>query len=140
MNSALAVAVTFAFVALALWHFHMARSLAKGESGAMPSVSGKPVFVPSAKATVAVGIVLLGFAMLVSATTGLWLPSLPRPVLVWLSYALSLGLLLRAIGEFKYVGFFKRVRGKPGHASHAHAGARQLTPKNKEVYTPGLTH
>ena len=27
------------------------------------------------------------------------------------SYALALGLLARAIGEFKYVGFFKRVRG-----------------------------
>ena len=36
---------------------------------------------------------------------------LPRVVLAWLSYALALGLLARAIGEFKYVGFFKRVRG-----------------------------
>lgn len=27
------------------------------------------------------------------------------------SYALSFGLLARAIGEFKYLGFFKRVHG-----------------------------
>ena len=32
-------------------------------------------------------------------------------VLVWLSYVLAVGLLGRAIGEFRYVGFFKRVRG-----------------------------
>ena len=31
--------------------------------------------------------------------------------LAWLSYALAAGLLARAVGEFKYVGFFKRVRG-----------------------------
>ena len=32
-------------------------------------------------------------------------------VLRWASFALALGLLARAIGEFKYVGFFKRIRG-----------------------------
>ena len=36
---------------------------------------------------------------------------LPRDVLAWLCYALALGLIARAIGEFKYVGFFKKVRG-----------------------------
>jgi hypothetical protein len=36
---------------------------------------------------------------------------LPRVALSWLSFALALGLLARAVGEFKYVGFFKRVHG-----------------------------
>ena len=36
---------------------------------------------------------------------------MPRLALVWLCYGLALGLLARAIGEFNYVGFFKRVRG-----------------------------
>lgn len=35
----------------------------------------------------------------------------PRVLLTWSAYALSLGLFLRAIGEFRLVGFFKRVRG-----------------------------
>ncbi len=35
----------------------------------------------------------------------------PEAVLSWLSFALAAGLLARAVGEFKYVGFFKRVRG-----------------------------
>lgn len=111
MDTAVAIAVSAIFFLLALWHFRMAFSPATGASGAVPSVDGKPLFVPSSRATIGVGIALLVFAALVAATAGLLPLALPRVVLVWLSYALALGLLLRAIGEFKYVGFFKRVRG-----------------------------
>jgi hypothetical protein len=69
------------------------------------------LFVPSRKSTLAVGAVLLLFAGLVAATAGVVSVGLPRVALVWLSYALAAGLLARAVGEFKYVGFFKRVRG-----------------------------
>ena len=111
MNTVLALIVALSFVALALWHFGMALSPAGGMSGAVPSESGKPLFVPSTKATVAVAVVLLLFGCLAVATAGLIDVGLPPQVLSWLSYALALGLLARAVGEFKYVGFFKRVRG-----------------------------
>jgi hypothetical protein len=91
MNSALAIAVCVVFVVLALWHFRMALAPAKGESGAVPSVEGKPLFVPSRTATVGVGAALLAFAGLVAATAGLLPLPLPRVVLVWLSYGLALG-------------------------------------------------
>jgi hypothetical protein len=89
----------------------MALAPQTGTSGAVPSVEGKPLFVPSRTATVAVGVVLLLFAGLVAATAGIVSVGLPRVVLSWLSYGLALGLVTRAMGEFKYVGFFKRVRG-----------------------------
>jgi hypothetical protein len=111
MNAALAITVCVVFLALALWHFRMAFAPAAGDGGAVPSVDGKPLFVPSRGATVAVGVALMSFAALVAFTAGLWPLDVPRGGLVWLSYALALGLLARAIGEFKYVGFFKRVRG-----------------------------
>ncbi|WP_280151377.1 DUF3995 domain-containing protein [Piscinibacter sp. XHJ-5] len=112
MNAALAIAVCGVFLVLALWHFRMAASVsATGESGAVPSIDGKPLFVPSKTATVGVGVALLSFAVLVAATAGLLPLAVPRALLVWLSYGLALGLLMRAIGEFKYVGLFKRVRG-----------------------------
>jgi hypothetical protein len=111
MNTSISAIVSLAFVALALWHFRMALSPAKGMTGAVPSESGKPLFVPSVRATLAVGIVLLAFACLVAATGGLVEVGLPVRVLSWCSYALALGLFARAVGEFKYVGFFKRVRG-----------------------------
>jgi hypothetical protein len=110
-GTALASTVSLVFVALALWHVRMAVYPSSGESGAMPSVAGKPLFVPSARATWAVAVVLFLFACLVASTAGLVEVGIPASVLSWLSYALALGLLARAIGEFKYVGFFKRVRG-----------------------------
>ena len=101
------------FLVLAGWHVYMAvmPRVGSGESGAVPSVGGKPLFVPSRHATLAVAVVLLLFAGLVAATAGLVPLALPPVWLAWMSYALALGLLARAIGEFKYVGFFKRVRG-----------------------------
>jgi hypothetical protein len=47
--------------------------------------------------------------------------------LSWLSLALALGLLARAIGEFRYVGFFKRVRGSRIRASR-HVDLFALVP------------
>jgi len=110
MGTELTVTVSAIFLALALWHFRMALKPATGASGAVPSVNGKPVFVPSKLSTVVVGVVLLSFAALVAITGGLLPLALPRTAAVWLSYGLAVGLLARAIGEFKYVGFFKRVR------------------------------
>ena len=104
----LAACVGLVFVVLALWHFRMASRPFTGS--AVPSVDGKPLFVPSSGATVAVGVALLVFAVLVAATGSLVPLGLPARLLSWASLALSLGLLARAIGEFRYVGFFKRVR------------------------------
>jgi hypothetical protein len=113
MNTALASMVCIVFLVLALWHVHMAIGARRSssESGAVPTVGGRPLFVPSRKATLAVAVILALFAGLVAATAGLVSLGLPPIVLVGLSYGLALGLLARAVGEFKYVGFFKRVRG-----------------------------
>ena len=106
-----AALVCSVFIALAVWHFYMAFAGVHGEGGAVPSVGGRPLFVPTTRATLAVGIVLLLFATLVAATSGMLSVGLPAALLAWLSYGLALGLLARAVGEFKYVGFFKSVRG-----------------------------
>ena len=111
MKTALPLIVCSVFLVLGFWHFYMAFASSSGESGAVPSVEGKPLFVPSAGATLAVGVVLLLFAALVAATGGILLSGLPALALTGLSYALALGLLARAVGDFRYVGFFKRVRG-----------------------------
>jgi high-affinity Fe2+/Pb2+ permease len=97
LNTALALFISFVFVALAVWHFRMAASAARGlGDGAVPSVEGKPLFVPSARATVAVGLVLLFFAALVAATAGFVQVGISPPHLSWACLALALGLLARA--------------------------------------------
>ncbi len=111
MNVLLAGLVCFVFIALALWHFCMAYLPPTVASAAVPSVGGKPLFKPSRAATLAVGVFLLLCAGLVAATAGMVRLPIGQFLFPWLSYALALGLLARAVGEFRYVGFFKRVRG-----------------------------
>jgi hypothetical protein len=110
VTSALASTASLAFVALALWHFRLALRPTTAMSASVPSIAGKPLFTPSVAATVAVGLVLLLCACLVAATAGLVKVGVPARVLSWLSYGLAAGLLARAVGEFRYVGFFKSVR------------------------------
>jgi hypothetical protein len=113
MNSAIAWLVSGVFVLLALWHVRMAFGPMTGESGAVPSVNGKPVFVPTQRSTLLVAVALLICAALVAAAGGAMQVGIPAAALSWLCYLLALGLLVRAVGDFKYVGFFKRVRGSP---------------------------
>lgn len=110
MISSLAVVLCTVFVMLALWHVYMAFAKSSGESSAVPTVDGKPLFVPSKKSTLAVAFVLFLFALLIAATAGMVSLGVPKNLLTWACYALALGLLARAIGDFKYVGFFKKVR------------------------------
>ena len=109
-DTVLASTISLVFLGLALWHVRMAVSPSSGESGAVPSVAGQPLFVPSVRATLLVAALLLLFACLVAARAGFLQVGIPQRILSWLCYALALGLLARAVGDFKYVGFFKRVR------------------------------
>ena len=115
MSGVLPTVLCSVFVLLGAWHFYMAAMGSSGnldrESAGVPSVNGKPLFVPSTASTITVGIVLMLFAGLVAATSGLLVIGLPGWLLAWLSYGLALGLFARAVGEFRYVGFFKKVRG-----------------------------
>lgn len=111
MRTSIGIVIAAVFLLLALWHFYMASGSFSGGSGAVPSADGKPVFVPSKPSTIAVGLILCFFAGLVAATSGAIPSALPAAALKWLSVALAVGLFARAIGEFRYVGFFKKVRG-----------------------------
>ena len=95
----LATATAAVFAVLALLHFYWALGGASGNNAAIPEVDGVPAFKPSKAATAAVGLVLLATATIVL---------LQVEVLIGIAAAV---LLLRAIGDFRLVGFFKRVRG-----------------------------
>ena len=91
------------------------RQLAHG--AAIPTrQDGSPLFRPSAAGTAAVGTALLACAALVAFNAGL-LPAIGAARWTrWAGAALALGLLVRAIGDFGYVGFFKRKGGNPSRA------------------------
>lgn len=89
------------FALLGLLHFYWALGGAggSGKSAAIPEIDGVPVFKPSKWATAAVGLVLLATAAIVLLQVQLLLAGAAAV------------LILRAIGDFRLVGFFKRVRG-----------------------------
>ncbi len=111
MASYAAKVVVTIFVVLALFHFYWALGGRTGKHAAVPEVSGRPAFVPSAVSTSVVAIGLAACALLVAFAAGLVGPPAPQPWVTWLAFALALALLARAIGDFRLVGFFKRIRG-----------------------------
>ncbi|PJM89575.1 DUF3995 domain-containing protein [Achromobacter ruhlandii] len=110
---AIAAAITaIVFVVLGLWHAYWAAGGRLAHRAALPIQNGQPLFRPSPLGTLAVAAPLIGCAWITAANGGLvtapalrWLP--------WLGMAVALGLLARAIGDFRYVGFFKRKGEDP---------------------------
>jgi hypothetical protein len=113
------------FLALAGIHIFWAFLGQGTPTGGVPfRADGSPVFVPSRAATLAVAVLLLA-AALVLLERGGWGPGvLPRAWRGAAAGALSTILLLRGIGDFRYVGLFKRVR----NTAFARLDSRYYTP------------
>ena len=103
--------VALVFCLLAGIHFYWALGGRFFLSSAVPESGGKPAFVPSTLATVMVALGLTLCAALVMASAGMIGPARPAQWTTWVAFALSAALLARAVGDFRLVGFFKRVRG-----------------------------
>src|SRR5664279_3401138 len=96
---------------LAGLHFYWAAGGTWGKHIAIPEVNGKPAFSPSRISTIAVAFALVGAAC-VAILRGFFLfSSFPGSPAHWASIAIGFAFLLRAIGEFRLIGFFKRIRG-----------------------------
>ena len=98
---------------LAGMHLYWAAGGKAGKGAAVPSASGRPLMRPSVLGTAMVAVGLCVMAALLALRIG-WLnvPALPGNGVVievgaWLIAAVF---ALRAIGDFRYVGFFKRIR------------------------------
>jgi hypothetical protein len=110
MITGIAILLMAVFLSLSLVHIYWLLGGCAGQLAAIPELDGQPVFEPSAVATAVVALILALCAILIAATGGLLTLPLSDRVLTWLTRALAVGLLLRAIGDFRLVGFFKRVR------------------------------
>ena len=97
------------FVLLALVHVYWALGGQRVKIAAIPEVEGRPAFVPSRLGTLGVALALLACALLVAIASGIVLTSLPCRVLFWFMFALAFVFLARAVGDFRLVGFFKKV-------------------------------
>jgi hypothetical protein len=107
----MALSIFVVLLALSLLHVLWGIGGIAGTSAAVPETDGKPLFVPSRASCFAVAF-LLALAGLLVAWRGGVIAS-PLPSLIAHIGCLGVGavFVLRAIGDFRYAGFFKRVRG-----------------------------
>ena len=81
------------------------------QGAAIPEQDGEPLLRPTAIGTLAVAVALLGGACMVAARAG-WLgPNAYPGTISFAVVAFALIFAVRAVGDFRYVGFFKRIRG-----------------------------
>jgi len=103
------ILLSLIFVSLSLLHGYWVVVGAGHLSGYVPEIEGKPAFEPGRFATSVVALLLLlAAAICADQARLLGMPRIPLArVGVW---TLLVVFLLRAIGEFRLVGIFKRVR------------------------------
>jgi hypothetical protein len=111
MLTALAAALIAIFIFLAAVHVYWAFGGRFAKMAAIPELRGSPSFVPGSLATLLVAFALFTCAALVGAASGFIDVPIQATVIRWCCFSLAILLLLRAIGDFRLVGFFKTVRG-----------------------------
>ena len=102
---------TFIFVALSGIHFYW---LAGGKWGLALSLPSNPstqdfLFKPSIIATLVVAFGLLLFAIITIGNAKVFLFEIDNRYFRYGDMFISIIFLMRAVGDFKYVGFFKRI-------------------------------
>ena len=113
MTKTLAGLLVAIFVALGMLHVYWAFGGAAGSAAAVPSFAGKPLFRPLFAATLLVASALFAAALTICAAVG-WLGTIvPARVARAFTFVIAVVFLLRAIGNFQHVGFFKRVSETP---------------------------
>lgn len=104
-----AVLLCALFVALAAIHVYWAFGGGRSLGNVVPTKDGAPVFVPGKAATLLVAVALLAAAVVSAWRAGalnigpVWIPR----VGIWV---IAVVFSVRAVGDFHYFGFFKRVR------------------------------
>jgi hypothetical protein len=106
------------FAAIAAVHVYWAARGASAASvdaatvgGAVPvRADGTPLFTPGPLATLAVAVLLAAAAVVVLGRAGVVAPVAPAILYRAGTWVLGCVLLLRAIGDFRYVGIFRRER------------------------------
>ena len=82
-----------------------------GFGSAVPEVNGKRALKPTRAATFVVALTLFAASALVLGRAGVFSSLLPAALFKWPVLLLGFVFLVRAVGEFRLVGLFKRVRG-----------------------------
>ena len=98
------------FVLLSLFHLYWAAGGSFGSAVTVPGTGDRRLFHPSPVGTMLVALALLLAMFTILGKLRLWGASFPQWIFYWGTWGIAFVFLLRAVGEFKYIGFFKRIR------------------------------
>lgn len=117
---------------LSLIHFYWSFGGKRGRDAAVPSNStGSNLFNPGFLSTIFVALGLLSFALYVLIKINLLHIHLPQWMLKYGLIAIALIFILRAIGDFRYIGFFATVKASDGLGKPS-----QFAIMDKKYYSP----
>jgi len=109
----LAIVNAAIFLALGALHFYWAMGFTWALDVVVPAKpTGEKMLSPSAAASTVVGIGLCMMAVVHLANARLWLTEFPY-VIKYSTLAMAVVFLLRAFGDFKWVGLFKKITTTP---------------------------
>lgn len=107
----LSILLSVIFLVLGIIHFNWVIGGKFGFSEALPTKeNGERVLNPKKLDSAIVGFGLTGFGMFYLLQSGLVVFNAPEWLMKYGGWIIPSIFLLRAIGEFKYVGFFKTVK------------------------------
>ena len=107
----LSISLSIILIALGMIHFNWVIGGKFGFKESLPTnESGERVLNPKKIDSAIVGIGLTIFGVFYVFKSGLVEYALPEWIMKYGSWIIPIIFILRSIGEFKYVGFFKRVR------------------------------
>jgi hypothetical protein len=108
---ALGLLASGVLAAFGLLHLYWAFGKRSAGTAVIPEVGGRPTFVPTTFATVVVALLLFAAALLVFGRLSGWGEPAFGWIFTWGTGGVAAAFFLRAVGDFRLVGFFKRVRG-----------------------------
>jgi hypothetical protein len=113
MIKTLGILLAVIFAAIALLHIYWALGGSTSTISAVPTVEGRQAFTPSTFGTLMVAAAFVLAIIVIVGQIGFLGQLLPHWIFRIGTFGISALFLLRAIGEFKLVGFFKSVTGTP---------------------------
>ncbi|HEX4335691.1 MAG TPA: DUF3995 domain-containing protein [Polyangiaceae bacterium] len=114
LHRAVAVALVALFSSLGALHVYWAAGGSWGSRVSVPEIDGKPAFRPGRTATLVVALLLATAAAVVSVRANLFVVGSAGSRIAHLgTWTLVAVFVLRAIGDFRRVGFFQGPRRTP---------------------------
>ncbi len=111
LNMILSILLSLILAGLGIIHFNWVIGGKFGFAESLPTKeSGERVLNPKSFDSAIVGMGLIAFAIFYVFKSGLVEYNLPEWIMKYGSWIIPMIFLLRAIGEFKYLGFFKSVK------------------------------